>query len=196
MTYNNYGNNGYNKGGYNNNNGGYNKGGYNNQNGGYNKQQGGNNNGGNSNKVGAIWRRATKNGAEFLSITIGDKKYVAFLNTYKNAPNQPDFNIMESTSVGQGNAQNGQTGGYSNGGQNSGYNNQQGGGYKAAGNGGYGAAQNGYGKPTQAIQEQNNVDAYYEAQNMPIGRGEFPKNEFDNSVADIGDIPGNDMPVF
>lgn len=195
MAYNNYGNNGYNKGGYNNN-GGYNKGGYNNQNGGYNKQQGGSNNGkGNNNKVGAIWRGTTKTGNEFLSITIGDKKYVAFVNTYKNAPNQPDFNIMESTVSNQGNAQNGQAGGYNNGGQNSGYNNQQGGGYKPAGNGNYGAAQNGYGKPNQAV-EQNNVDAYYEAQNMPIGRGEFPKNEFDNSVADISDLPGNDMPVF
>lgn len=191
MAYNNYG---YN----NNNNGGYNKGGYNNNgNGGYNKQQAGNNTTGKSNKVGSVWKGTTKTGSEYLSIVIGDKKYVAFVNTYKNAPNQPDFNIMESNSNGQNAAaQNKQNGGYNNGGQNSGYNNQQGGGYKPAGNGGYGATQNGYGKPTQAVQEQNNVDAYYEAQNMPIGRGEFPKNEFDNSVADISDLPGNDMPVF
>lgn len=131
MTYGTYGNNnGYNKGGYNNNNGGYNKGGY-------NKQSG--NNGGKNNKVGAIWRGTAKNGAEYLTITIGDKKYVAFLNGYKNSPNQPDYNIMESTSGQQGTVKNNQAGGYNNGGQNSGYNNQQDGRYKPAGNGGQGA---------------------------------------------------------
>lgn len=187
MAYGTYGNNnGYNKGGYNN--GGYNKSGYNNQNGGYNKQQGGNNSGKN-NKVGAIWKGITKTGSEYLTITIGDKKYVAFINGYKNSPNQPDYNIMESTS-GQNGAQSSKTGGYNNGGQNSGYNNQQCGGYKPAGNGGYGAAQNSYGKPNQAA-EQNNVDDYY--------------NSFDQSqngkayeeVEDIADLPAQSgMPLL
>lgn len=184
MTYGTYGNNnGYNKGGYNNNNnGGYNKGGY-------NKQSG--NNGGKNNKVGAIWRGTAKNGAEYLTITIGDKKYVAFLNGYKNSPNQPDYNIMESTSGQQGTVKNNQAGGYNNGGQNSGYNNQQGGGYKPAGNGGYGTAQNGYGKPNQAAQEQNNVDAYYNSFNPTQSEKAYEE------VEDIADLPAQSgMPLL
>jgi uncharacterized protein (DUF736 family) len=44
--------------------------------------------------VGAIWRKQTKNGQDFLSITIGEQKYVAYLNDYKKEAKQPDFKIF------------------------------------------------------------------------------------------------------
>lgn len=43
--------------------------------------------------VGAIWRKSTKTGKEFLSITIGDKRYTAWLNDYKKKPTEPDFKM-------------------------------------------------------------------------------------------------------
>lgn len=176
MTYNQYGNNnGYNKGGYNN--GGYQKqGGYNTQG---NNQNKGNNN---QNKVGAIWRKQTRNGSEYLSIVINGKNYVAFVNTYKNAPNQPDFNIMET----QGGNNNNNT--VQNNNQNTRYNQQN------------GYAQNkGYQAKVQQAAEQK-IEDYYAAQNTPIQRNEYGQNTYTiESVDNIGDIPvdGNDgMPVF
>lgn len=167
MSYNN--NYTYNNNAYNNN-----KGGYNNNN--YNKQSGNGNE--KSAKVGSIWRGTTKTGAEYLSIIIGNKKYVAFLNNYKNAPNQPDFNILESNS-NAGNNNNQAT-------TQNGYNNQNGNYVKKA-----------YVPQNNINKEQNNVDAYYAAQNMPVGMSEFKRNEFENNtVDDINVLPGNDMPVF
>ena len=47
--------------------------------------------------VGAIWKKVSGNGNEFLSIKVGDVSYVAFLNRKKQNENQPDFLIFEST---------------------------------------------------------------------------------------------------
>lgn len=42
--------------------------------------------------VGGIWKRATKNGKEVLSITIGEQRYTAWLNDFKK-DKQPDYKI-------------------------------------------------------------------------------------------------------
>lgn len=51
--------------------------------------------------IGGIWKKTinTKNGpAEILSITIGDKRYTAWPNTYKQEGDKtPDYRIQEDT---------------------------------------------------------------------------------------------------
>jgi len=47
--------------------------------------------------VGAIWIKTAKSGKEYFSISIGEARYVGFLNEYKKAENQPDYKIYESS---------------------------------------------------------------------------------------------------
>lgn len=51
-------------------------------------------------KIGALWIKESKSGLQFFSISMGERgkevRFVAFPNK-KNKPNQPDFNIYEST---------------------------------------------------------------------------------------------------
>jgi uncharacterized protein (DUF736 family) len=46
---------------------------------------------------GAIWKRKSAKGNEFLSIKIGDKEYIAFTNDKGDNPKRPDFKVYPST---------------------------------------------------------------------------------------------------
>lgn len=44
-------------------------------------------------KIGALWEKESQKGTEYMSGIIGGKKVVAFRNTKKTKPNQPDWNV-------------------------------------------------------------------------------------------------------
>lgn len=44
--------------------------------------------------VGGAWIKTAKSGLEFISVSIGDKRYVMYKNGYKKG-NQPDYKIYE-----------------------------------------------------------------------------------------------------
>jgi hypothetical protein len=46
---------------------------------------------------GAIWQRTSKSGKIYLSIKIGDKEYIAFLNDKGDNPKRPDYKVYPST---------------------------------------------------------------------------------------------------
>ena len=47
--------------------------------------------------VGAIWKKISKKGAEFFSLSVNGKNYIAFINNYKNGTKDPDYKIYESS---------------------------------------------------------------------------------------------------
>lgn len=43
--------------------------------------------------IGAIWKRKTKNGKEYLYISLNDEIYTAWKNDYKKENKHPDYKI-------------------------------------------------------------------------------------------------------
>ena len=52
----------------------------------------------NKDRVGAIWFNTSQGGKEYFSITINDKKYIAFKNDYKqkDGDSAPDYKVYTS----------------------------------------------------------------------------------------------------
>ena len=45
--------------------------------------------------IGAVWKRKTKNGKEYLFVKLFDKSYMAWQNDYKKEDKHPDYRIYE-----------------------------------------------------------------------------------------------------
>jgi uncharacterized protein (DUF736 family) len=55
--------------------------------------------------VGAAWIKTGKSGKQFISLSIGDKKYTLFANDYKKEPKHPDYKVFEDTWVAKNQGQ-------------------------------------------------------------------------------------------
>lgn len=62
----------------------------------------GNNNNSESKYVGGFWFKQSKNGVQYISLSINGKNYVAFENNKKTSNKSPDWVIMESGNSNQG----------------------------------------------------------------------------------------------
>lgn len=60
--------------------------------------------------IGSIYINKSKTtGEEYFNITIGDKKYIAYINKFKKSDNHPDFRIFEKDSLNANDNTNGKS---------------------------------------------------------------------------------------
>mgnify|MGYP001188601386 CR=1 FL=1 len=52
-------------------------------------------------RVGAMWIRKSQKGTKYISIQIGDKRYVAFMNSNKSTTKSPDWIVYEQDQQNQ-----------------------------------------------------------------------------------------------
>lgn len=130
-----------------------------------NRQQGTGKSSSNENRIGALWKRISKNGRFYFSgqVEVNGERIMltVFENGYKQAENQPDFIIYKSTPMPQQ--------------RNTGYNQNQSG-YNAGGYNSYGQRPNTYNQEAQGQRQPQQPAQPEQSQNKMQGSEDFQGN--------------------